>query len=90
VYTFSMDVGIRELRNNLSSYLDSVRSGDEVVVTDRGTAVARLVPTTGGRALDRLIADGLVTPAVNRARRPLGNRVKAVGTVSELVAEQRR
>ena len=29
-----MEVGVRDLRNNLSRYLDRVRSGEEVVVTD--------------------------------------------------------
>ena len=35
-----MEVGIRELKNHLSRYLDHVRDGDEVVVTDRGRAIA--------------------------------------------------
>ncbi|MGH8902079.1 MAG: type II toxin-antitoxin system Phd/YefM family antitoxin [Egibacteraceae bacterium] len=30
-----MEVGIRELRDHLSRYLDRVRDGDELVVTDR-------------------------------------------------------
>jgi hypothetical protein len=30
-----MEVGVRELRNNLSRYLDRVRGGEEVVITDR-------------------------------------------------------
>jgi prevent-host-death family protein len=84
-----MDVGIRDLRNNLSRYLDRVRDGDELVVTDRGAAVARLVPVAEGRALDRLVAEGLVTPAADRAR-PRPARVRGRGRVSDLVAEQRR
>ena len=36
--------GIREARRNLSSLLDDVREGREVVITDRGKPVARLVP----------------------------------------------
>ncbi len=31
-----MEVGVRELRNNLSRYLDLMRDGEEVVVTGRG------------------------------------------------------
>jgi prevent-host-death family protein len=38
-----MDVPVTELRAHLSEWLDRVRSGDEVVVTDRGIPVARLL-----------------------------------------------
>ena len=57
-----MEVGVKELRNNLSRYLDRVRNGDEFVVTDRGRAIARGVPVAAERVLDRLIAEGIVTP----------------------------
>jgi prevent-host-death family protein len=36
--------GIRQVRQNLSSILDEVRKGREVVITDRGRPVARIVP----------------------------------------------
>lgn len=36
--------GIREARQNLSSLLEEVKKGREVVITDRGKPVARLVP----------------------------------------------
>ncbi len=84
-----MEVGVRELRNNLSRYLDRVRDGEEVVVTDRGRAVARVLPVSGERTIDRLIREGKVTPAKTRKRtRP--RPVKTAGTVSDLIAEQRR
>ena len=35
-------VGIRELKNRLSEYLRMVRRGEEILVTDRGEAVAEL------------------------------------------------
>lgn len=84
-----MDVGVRELRNNLSRYLDRVRKGQELVVTDRGRAIARVVPIEEDRTLDRLIAAGLVSPA-RKPKRPAGRPIRAKGTVSDLVAEQRR
>jgi prevent-host-death family protein len=85
-----VEVGIRELRGRLSDYLARVRAGDEIVVTDRGTAFARIVPIASGRAIDRAVAEGLVTPASLPGRtRPL-RRVRSRGTVSDLVAEQRR
>jgi prevent-host-death family protein len=35
---------IREVRQNLTSLLDDVRKGREVVITERRRAVARIVP----------------------------------------------
>lgn len=78
-----------ELRNNLSRYLDRVREGEEVVVTNRGSAVARVLPIDAERVLDRLIAEGVVTPAP-RPKRRAGAPIKGTGTVSDLVSDQRR
>jgi prevent-host-death family protein len=38
------DVGVRELRQNLSKYLARVKEGESLVVRERGKVVARLVP----------------------------------------------
>lgn len=83
------EVGVRELRDHLSRYLERVEAGEEVVVTDRGRAVARMVPMSGERTVDRLVREGKVTPATTRKRsRPAP--LTTAGTVSDLVAEQRR
>jgi len=37
-------VGLRELKNRLSEYVREVRSGEGVLVTDRGEVVAELIP----------------------------------------------
>lgn len=85
-----MEAGIRELRNHLSRYLDRVRGGEEIVVTDRGAAIARLVPLDQPRVLDRLVAEGLVERAPNGARTRPNRRGSSRGTVSDLVAKQRQ
>jgi len=36
--------GIREARQNISELIESVRKGGEILITDRGKPVARLVP----------------------------------------------
>jgi prevent-host-death family protein len=41
-------VGVRELKNSLSEYLRRVRSGESVLVTDRGEIVAELAPPGHG------------------------------------------
>jgi prevent-host-death family protein len=38
--------GIREARQNISELIDRVRKGGEILITDRGKPVARLVPAT--------------------------------------------
>jgi prevent-host-death family protein len=38
-------VGVRELRQNLSRYLDRVKEGETLTVTEHGREVARLVPS---------------------------------------------
>lgn len=84
-----MEVGIRELRADLSRFIKRVRSGEEVVVTDRGKAVARLVPLDGERTIDRLIREGLVTPAPNRGPRTLPKPIEGAGPLSDLVIDGR-
>jgi len=60
-------VGVRELRQNLSVYLERVIAGETLDVTDRGRAVAMLVPLRPGATLvDRLVASGRAIPASKR------------------------
>lgn len=81
---------VRELRDQLSRYLSLVREGEEITITSRGRAVARLVPVDPPRPLDRLIAEGLVSPR-QVAKDPRTLRpIQARGIESDLVAEQRR
>jgi prevent-host-death family protein len=54
--------GVRELRQNLSVYLRRVLEGRTIEVTERGRAVALLVPLpTASTPLARLIASGRAT-----------------------------
>ena len=85
-----MEAGVRELRDHLSKYLDAVRDGQQVTVTDHGKAVARIVPLSQPRPIDRLIAEGLITPARQPKRPRTRRHIAAKGSVSDLVADQRR
>ena len=84
-----MEVGIRDLRNHLSRYLAGVAQGDELVVTDHGQAVARILPVAVPRPIDRLVAEGLVSPSGAPRSRPR-RRIQTNEPISGLVAEQRR
>jgi len=92
MYNLSMDVAVSELRANLSTWLDRVREGTAVTVTDRGVPVARLVAVGASDTVQRLTAEGLIARPVT-ATRPVATgaaRVRAQGSVADLVADQRR
>ena len=85
-----MDVGVRDLRDNLSRHLRAVLEGTEITVTDHGRAVARIVAVDQPDRFAELVAEGVITPA-RAGRSSLADKgVSARGTVSDLVAEQRR
>jgi antitoxin (DNA-binding transcriptional repressor) of toxin-antitoxin stability system len=57
-------VGVRELRQNLSVYLARIALGETLEVTDRGQPVAILAPLPKPTSvLERLKRDGRLTPA---------------------------
>jgi prevent-host-death family protein len=86
-------VGIRELRASLSSWLDRVRDGEEIIVTERGKPIARINAYDGQSKLEELIARGLVTPA-KKPKTPIDRRklvrMPPGKTLSDIVIEQRR
>ena len=49
-------VGIRELKARLSEYLALVKAGEEVVVTERGRSIAKLVPVPPSDSLPERLA----------------------------------
>ena len=86
-----MDVAISTLRAELSRWIELVRAGEEVVVTDRGTPVARLLSVDTAPLLDQLARDGVLSKphSADRPRARDAVRVRASGPVADLVSEQR-
>jgi len=85
-----LQVGIKELRDGLSRYLDRVRAGGTITVTDHGRPIARIRPVGRLTKYEQMKLDGRITPA----QRPKGQAPDPVelaggGTVSEFIAEQR-
>jgi prevent-host-death family protein len=85
-------MGIRELKNRLSEVVRAVKAGEHILVTDRGTVVAELVPP--GRpgtdpgvppGLARLVERGIARlgapndPGLYRGLPPLRQRPVSVG-----------
>jgi prevent-host-death family protein len=84
------EVGVRELHDQLSRYVNHVAEGGEVVVTMRGRRVARLTRFSDDDALADLRARGLVQDPQGQWRPRPHARVRPTAPVSDLVAEQRR
>jgi prevent-host-death family protein len=84
-----VNVGVRELRDGLSRHLAAVRSGRTVTVTDHGRPIARIVPVDSPSPLEQLVAEGRVRAAHTR-KSAAPAPVRGRGSVSDLVAEQRR
>lgn len=85
-------IGIRELRQNASAYVRRAEAGETIEVTDRGRPVARLAPLPKGESiLDRLIAEGKVTPATAdiRSLGPPLPPTPGARLLSEIVDEMR-
>jgi prevent-host-death family protein len=87
-----MDVAISTLRAELSGWIEQVRAGEEVVITERGIPVARLLPIDTAPLIEQLTQRGVLAKP-RRADRPRARgvaRVQPAGSISELVSEQRR
>jgi prevent-host-death family protein len=87
-----MDVAVSDLRAHLSGWLERARNGEEVIVTDRGVPVARLLGMTATAALERLAADGVIGRPES-GQRPTASgrpRPRARRSVADLIGEQRR
>ena len=63
-------VGLRELKNNLSEYVRDVRSGESVLVTDRGEVVAEILPA--GPGLDETGVPSALRALARRGQLTLG------------------
>jgi prevent-host-death family protein len=91
-----MSIGVAELKARLSAYLDKVKGGEEVLVTEHGRPVARLVPVYSNderrdARLQRLARAGAVQlargPVPADVRRPPAP-VRSVGVLDALLDER--
>jgi len=86
-----IEVGVRELKNSLSSYLRLVRQGETVVVTDRGVPVARVIPAGVPEHIADLMADGRISWSGKKFVPPRKLPRLAPGPpLSDYIAEDRR
>ncbi len=90
-----MQVGVRELKTHLSKYLDRVRGGETIVITDRGRPVARLEPAPSEdlpESFRRLVTSGrvILKPPPRDLPPPTVSLLPGDKTSTDLIREQRR
>ena len=85
-------IGVRELRQHASRYLERVAHGESLEVTDRGRPIARLVPIETD-SWSTMISTGRVTPAEEdgdiTAELPGDYDVDASALLEQMRAEER-
>jgi antitoxin (DNA-binding transcriptional repressor) of toxin-antitoxin stability system len=89
-----MEVGIRRFRLHLSAYLERVRGGETIIVTDRGAPIARVekvTPDAPPAAVQRLVQSGRLTYKPRSGTLPTPVDLPAgAKTSTDYLAEQRR
>lgn len=75
----TMQMGVRELRDNITTTLRRVQAGETIEITNHGEPVAVLAPLPADR-VSRLVASGDVRPAAP-LREPL-RRFAVIGDTS--------
>jgi prevent-host-death family protein len=92
MYTSGMDVAVTELRAHLGHWIDAAREGNDVVITDRGTPVARIVALDSTPVIDRLTEQGVISRPTRSNRPVAGDRYRPIPRrpVADIVSEQRR
>ena len=88
--------GIKDLKNQLSRYLSFVKRGEDVLITEQGKVIARIINenphnTSLRQALHSLIMQGLITFPTNQIDKDVPDPVEIYGKpVSEIAIEDRR
>ena len=99
-YSHMKKAGIADLKNNLSRYLDQVKSGESILVLDRNQPVAQIVPlqravrgtVVEDDRLARLERKGLIRRGTGGSGRWLTKRrlVKVDGSILQELLDERR
>jgi prevent-host-death family protein len=91
-----ISAGIKEVKNNLSRLLDQVKAGEEILITERGRPIARIVKENNSDKLIRaalapLVQRGLIALPSRSISKGRLERAKVPGKpVSEMITEDRR
>ena len=82
-------VGLRELKNRLAEYVRDVRSGEGVLVTDRGNVVAELIPPGQGMAASGAVSGLIALAKAGQLTLGAGNDAAVYQKLSRLLKRRR-
>jgi prevent-host-death family protein len=87
-------VGIRQAKSSFSRLMRAVRRGEEIVITDRGNPIAKIVPLTrdeetNDQWIARMVAEGRLTPAPPGARMPEPLPIEPSDIMQRILQEDR-
>ena len=85
-------VGIRDLKAQLSKYIQQVKSGETVIITERGKPIGRIVPTepTTEARLKELEQAGMLAWSGRKLQPALPmSQTRGDKTVAEMLLEDR-
>jgi prevent-host-death family protein len=95
-----LQANISTVKNNLSKYLEKVAGGNEVVISDRNTPIAILIPFTPAQHSGNWSSRVAQLAALGHLKNPLGNsksaeptkslEVKGCFPLSECLLQERR
>ena len=87
----AVDVTVSRFRAELKAWLERARNGEEVVLTEHGVPIARVVGMKRESALERLTREGVISkpPRGPRPKLTLDDLVEASGPVSTYIREHR-
>jgi prevent-host-death family protein len=82
-------VGIKELKAKLSSYVERVRNGEQIVITDHGEEAGIIVPISKERhAVMSLVKSGKAQWSGNKPKGIRGISIKGKPLSSTIVEER--
>jgi len=87
----AVHVGVRELKNRLTSYLKLAKADGEVIVTERGRPIAvigSIGRVSADNSLEARIAELAVKGEIQAAERPLRPRIRRVKVAGRLLSQQ--
>ncbi|MBI1944400.1 MAG: type II toxin-antitoxin system prevent-host-death family antitoxin [Deltaproteobacteria bacterium] len=84
-----MNVGVRELKQRLSEYLERAARGEVIQVTDRGEPKAILGPLPGTSHLEHGVKSGWIAAPVSEAAPRRVRRYQAVVATADALADDR-
>ena len=84
-----ISAGIKELKSKLSSYIDTVNEGEQVVITEHGKEVAIIIPISQERrAINALVSAGVAHWAGGKPKGSVGIKIKG-RPLSETILDER-